>query len=316
MSAPAAVRVSVVVAISERPEPLGSFYDEFSAPLKAAGIPFEWLVVAAAAERSLLDELLPRIAAGEPIRCFESASNIGDTALLRSVLPYCQGETILTLPAYRRVVPEALPQLLAALEAGQDLITASRTAVTDPKANRMQRRMAHALIRAAIGGSFADLGSGVRVFRADVIRQLPLYGEFSRFLPLFALRDGFRTQEVAVAQHPADQRTRVYSPGIYARRLLDLFAVYFLVRFREKPLRFFGLVGGLVSLVGFGLLVVLVVQRAAGNPLADRPLLVLAVLLVVLGVQAIALGLVGEIIVHASVRRGVTYRLAPRGGQR
>jgi len=118
-----------------------------------------------------------------------------------------------------------------------------------------------------------------------------------------------------VPQHPLDLRTRVYSPGIYLRRLLDLFAVFFLVRFREKPLRFFGLTGGLTSLVGFVLLAVLGVQRLAGQPLADRPLLVLSVLLVVLGVQGVALGLVGEIIVHASVRRGVTYRLAPRGGR-
>jgi len=310
--APTGIQVSVVVAVSERPEPLGAFYDEFSAPLKAAGISFEWIVVTAAAQRRLLDDLLPLISADEPIRCFESASNIGDTALLRSVLPFCQGETILTLPAYRRVVPEALPVLLAALEQGQDLVTASRKAVADRAANRLQRRLAHFLIRSAVGGDFSDLGSGVRVFRSDVIRQLPLYGEFSRFLPLFALRDGFRTQECAVGQHPADQRTRVYSPGIYVRRLLDLFAVYFLVRFREKPLRFFGLVGGLVSALGFGLLLVLGLQRLAGKGLADRPSLVLAVLLVVLGVQAIALGLVGEIIVHASIRRGVTYRLAPR----
>jgi len=310
-----AIRVSIIVAVTERPEPLAPFYAEYATVLKAAGLAFEWIVVAAASERQLLDELKPLIAAGEPIQCFESANNIGETALLRSVLPFCQGEIIVTLPAYRRVLPEAILSIVAKLDDQNDLVTARREVPGRPATMPLQRRVAHALIRSAIGGAFNDLGSGVRAFRSDVIRQLPLYGEFSRFLPLFAMRDGFRTVELPVPQHPLDVRTRVYSPGIYLRRLLDLFAVFFLVRFREKPLRFFGLTGGLTSLVGFVLLAVLAVQRFAGQPLADRPLLVLSVLLVVLGVQGVALGLVGEIIVHASVRRGVTYRLAPRGGR-
>jgi hypothetical protein len=315
MNSSAPIRVSIIVAVTERPEPLAPFYEEYAAVLKRAGLAFEWIVVAAALERGLLDDLKPLIAAGEPVRCFEAANNIGETALLRSVLPFCQGEIVVTLPAYRRVLPEGILALIARIDDNQDLVTARREVPGQSAREPIQRRIAHALIRSAIGGSFHDLGSGVRAFRVDVIRQLPLYGEFSRFLPLFALRDGFRTLELGVPQHPMDVRTRVYSPGIYVRRLLDLFAVYFLVRFREKPLRFFGLTGGLTSLVGFALLAVLAVQRAMGQPLADRPLLVLSVLLVVLGVQGIALGLVGEIIVHASVRRGVTYRLAPRWGR-
>jgi hypothetical protein len=104
---------------------------------------------------------------------------------------------------------------------------------------------------------------------------------------------------------------RVYSPGLYVRRLNDLLAVFFIIRFREKPLRFFGMVGGLTSVLGLALLTVLGVQRLGGHPLGDRPLLVVAVLLFVLGIQSIALGLIGEIIVHASSRRRAVYRLAP-----
>jgi hypothetical protein len=171
--------------------------------------------------------------------------------------------------------------------------------------------MVHALIRTLMGGSFHDLGSGVRAIRRSVLGELPLYGELSRFLPLFAVREGFRVEEIEVPQHAADRRARVYSPGVYVRRLLDLLVVFFLIRFREKPLRFFGLVGGTVSFAGLALLVILGAQRFAGRPLADRPLLVVSVLLIVLGVQGVALGLIGEIIVHAGSKRRTVYRLAP-----
>jgi hypothetical protein len=167
------------------------------------------------------------------------------------------------------------------------------------------------LVRTLVGGTFNDLGSGVSAIRREVLSELPLYGDFSRFLPLFAVREGFRVQDIEVPQHAADQHTRVYSPLIYLRRLLDLLAVFFLIRFREKPLRFFGLIGGVVSFAGLFILAVLAAQRFLGKPLADRPLLVVGVFLLVIGVQAVALGLIGEIIVHAAARRKAVYRLMP-----
>ena len=171
--------------------------------------------------------------------------------------------------------------------------------------------MVHAFIRALVGGSFRDLGSGVRAYRREVLGELPLYGEFSRFLPLFAIREGFRVEEIEVPQHPADQKTRIYSPGIYLRRLLDLLTVFFLIRFREKPIRFFGLLGSGVSLTGLVIMAILGAQRLGGQPLADRPMLLVGVLLFVLGVQGLALGLIGEIIVHAGAKRRTVYRLSP-----
>jgi hypothetical protein len=304
-------KVSVVVIVSERTEPFAEFYREYSRPLADEGIPYEFIVVAPANRRKLLEPLAALRAAGEPIALFESAPNVGEAGLLRSALVHTRGEVILMLAAYRRVAAEALPMLVRAIDAGADLVVARRAPTRDSPTNRVQRRLLHALVHALVGGSFHDLGSGVRASRRDVLAELPVYGEFSRFLPLFAFRDGFRVEEIEVAQHPADRRTRVYAPGIYLRRLLDLLAVFFLVRFREKPLRFFGLVGGLVSFVGTLVLIVLGAQRLAGKPLADRPMLLVGVLLVVLGVQGVALGLIGEIIVHAGAKRRKVYRLAP-----
>jgi hypothetical protein len=300
-----------VVVVSERTEPFAEFYREYAEPLRAAGIPFEFIVVVPANRRRLLDPLIPLREEGEPIVLFEAARFVGEAALLRSVLQHARGEVVVVLAAYRRVAASAIPELLRAIDAGADLVVAQRSATGEALANRVQRRMVHAIIRALVGGSFRDLGSGVRAYRREVLNELPLYGEFSRFLPLFAIREGFRVQEIEVAQHPADQKTRIYSPGIYLRRLLDLLTVSFLIRFREKPIRFFGLLGGGVSLSGLVILAILGAQRLGGQPLADRPMLLVGVLLFVLGVQGLALGLIGEIIVHAGAKRRTVYRLSP-----
>ena len=140
--------------------------------------------------------------------------------------------------------------------------------------------------------------------RRHVLETVPVYGDLFRFLPVLAEREGFRVEEVSVTSHPKDRRARIYAPGIYVRRLIDLLGLFFLVRFTRKPLRFFGILGGVFSGVGAAILLVLFVQRLGGQGIADRPLLLLGVLTFVLGGQAIAIGLVGEIIVHLSPKEG------------
>jgi hypothetical protein len=126
------------------------------------------------------------------------------------------------------------------------------------------------------------------------------------------LREGFRVDEVAVPQHPGDARMRVYGPGVYVRRLLDIAAFFFLAKFTEKPLRFFGLVGSLFIAAGTALSLVLFIQRVDGQGIANRPALLLAVLFLALGVQLMGLGLVGEIIVHLRAPHRRAYRVRER----
>jgi hypothetical protein len=310
--------VSVIMVVAERPESLEALYTEYATALREAGYDgFEFIVVSGRDWRRHVDPLLRLSRAGEPIQVLEAAQNVGETALLRSAFGSCSGSIIVTVPAYRRINAAALPLLIQRVENGEaHLVAARRSQQYDSWFNRFQRRLAYGLIRRAVGGAFHDLGSGVRVMRPEVLSEIPLYGEFSRFLPLLARREGFVAEEMVVPQHSADRRSRLYSPGIYLRRLIDLSGVFFLIRFREKPLRFFGLVGSTLALIGGVMLAVMFFQRIYGQPLGDRPLLLLAVLLAVIGLQAIALGLVGEIIVHTTARRNTSYRLSRRSDAR
>jgi hypothetical protein len=143
-----------------------------------------------------------------------------------------------------------------------------------------------------------------------VLEEIQLYGDQHRFLAVLADRQGFRVQEVDVRQSPKDHFAGVYQPREYTRGLLDIFTVFFLVRFTKKPLRFFGMVGITIFAVGALLVTWLVVERAFfGQALADRPALLLSSLLLVLGLQLFALGLLGELMIFTHARSLKDYQV-------
>lgn len=301
--------VSVIVTVVERPEPLDALYREYAAVLASCGRSYEFIFVAHPYFHEMLQPLLALQQQGEPVRTIESPRSIGETALLRMGLADARGGIVITVPAYRQVQPSALRELLAAVESGVDLAVARRWPRLDSKVNRLQNLALHLTAGRLANGKLHDVACGVRAARRDVLLDIPLYGDFARFLPLLAIYNGYNVVEVASEQHPSDLPRRVYGPGVYVRRLIDVLGLYFLLRFTEKPLRFFGLIGSVLAGIGGIALIVMLVQRVLGQPLGDRPLLLLAVLLATLGVQAIALGLVGEMIVHFNASRRRSYRL-------
>jgi hypothetical protein len=305
-----ATRVSVLVAVSERPVPLDRLYQEYATALREAGWTFEFIVALASCHATQAAPLRTLRAAGEPVRVLEVAQNQGEATLLRLAASRARGDILLAIPAYWRVQPESVPALLSALENGGDMVVARRWPRVDSWVNQLQNRVFHSLLRSLTGSHLHDLACGVRAFRPYVLDEVPLYGDFNRFFPLLAHRAGFRVDELPLPQHGNDASPRVYSPGIYLRRFLDLLGMFFLLRFLHKPLRFFGMIGNLLAMVGAAILAVMAVQRLGGQGIADRPLLLLGVLLLALGVQAVALGLIGEIIVFLSAHDTPSYRLA------
>jgi dolichol-phosphate mannosyltransferase len=301
--------VSVIVPVTERPHDLAWLFRTFSPELVAAARPFEFVFVVEPWAHSYAEVLEPLVSAGEPIRVLEVGQTMGEAALLDAAASSCSSPIVVTLPAYPRVVPGALQRLIEEVEGGADLASAVRVSRDASLVNRIQNRLFHGLLGRLGGHGFRDVASGVRAIRRDILADLPLYGDFFRFLPVLAKREGFDVVECEAAQHPEDQRARVYAPGVYLRRLIDLLGLFFILRFTHKPLRFFGLVGSSFALGGAVILAVLFVQRVGGRGIADRPMLLLGTLLLVLGVQAIAMGLIGEIIVHLSASHRRTYRL-------
>ena len=304
--------VSVIVPVDERPQSLDALYEEYAAPLREGGFRFEFVFVFEPYYSFLIPTVTKLQERGEPVRVFDLAHTAQETTLLRIGAERAAYDLVLTLPAYPRVVASSLPSVIQPVLDGAAMAVARRAPRHDSWANRLQNRAFHSMVRTAGGEGLRDLACGVRAASRETFLQLPLYGTLHRFLPILASRAGHQVVEVDVPQHPGDEQPRVYSPRIYARRVLDVFGLYFLLRFNEKPLRFFGQVGVMSLGVGVLILLVLVVQRFLGEPMFDRPFLLLGGLLVMLGVQSIALGLVGEMIVHLHAPNRRSYRLDER----
>lgn len=303
--------ISVVVPVVERADDLVAVYRAFERELNHRPEAHEFLFVFDG-RLSPPTELVALTRENKTVRILRFAREFGETAALRLGIERSRGDLVLTLPAYFQVQPEGIRRVLEAVDEGADLAVANRSPRLDSWLNRVQSRAFHSIIGGASQQRFHDMACGLRAMKRSVAEALPLYGDNHRFIPALALREGYRVEEIAVPQHPNDARMRIYGPGVYFRRLLDIAAFFFLAKFTEKPLRFFGLIGSVFLMSGAAMSLVLLIQRVEGTGIANRPALLLAVLLVALGVQLIGLGLVGEIIVHLRAPHRRAYRVRER----
>ncbi len=297
--------VSIVCVSGPYAGDLRAVHAAFASVAARLNRPVEFLYVLDGKNAAQADGLAAADVPGGPtIRVFRTARSFGRASALAFAFDRAAGRLAISIPDRFQVEPDALGDVVAALDQGADVVVTRREPRSDALLNRLQSRVFHALVRRISKQTFHDITCELRGFRTSVARRLELYGDLHRFIPVLAARRGFSVREIPVRQRPEDRALRVFLPGVYARRLLDVLHVLFLTRFTSKPLRFFGLLGLVVSLVGAGITGVLGVERLLGlTSLTDRPLLLLGVLLLVLGVQVISIGLIGEMVLFLSPRQ-------------
>jgi hypothetical protein len=218
-----------------------------------------------------------------------------------------------TLPGYPQVTTESVPLVLDALTGGVDYVIGYRSLRRDSPFNLIASRVFNRLVFDATGVRFHDIACGLHALTRRAAERIPRYGDNHVFMPILAAREGFKVAEVAVTPHPSERRVRLFSPATYFRRLLSLASLAFLMRFTQKPLRPFGALGAFLFVAGVAITLVLVIQRFfAGQPMAERPMLLLGLLLVTTGIQVVVLGLLGELLIYLHFRDQVHYRVAER----
>ena len=191
-----------------------------------------------------------------------------------------------------------------------DLVTVRRYPRCDSPVRRAQSQLFETFIKRVGSSKFRDPGCTVHALRRSVLEETQLYGAQHGFLPLLAANVGFNVVEIDLPQARRDAARSIQPPGTYVHRLVDILSVFFLTRFTRRPLRFFGPVGAASTLLGLlGLLVTVIQRLALDVPLADRPALLLSSLFVALGLQVLAIGLIGELIVFIHARSMKQYRI-------
>lgn len=301
--------LSIVIPVSERLDDIKELYTDYKSVISDLASNFEFIYVLDGPFSGAAADLEQLQKAGEPVVIIQLAKQFGQATALTAGFDAAKSDVVLTLPSFFQIASSDIPALVEAVQEA-DAVFGVRRLDGASKSTTIQRRLFNSAVSGLTGITFRDLGCNARVLRRKVFEEIRSYGDQHRFLPLLASRAGFRVAEVDVAASTRDARPKFYRPGTYVRRFLDVATVFFLVKFTQKPLRFFGLIGSSVAAVGAIVTLYLIAQRFFGNvPLADRPALLLGVLFVVLGVQLFAIGLLGELIIFTRAKRTKEYRI-------
>jgi glycosyltransferase involved in cell wall biosynthesis len=290
--------LSVVVPIYNEEESIPTLYTRLTEALTVLGYEYEIITVDdGSRDRSFV--LLREQALADPrLRVVRFRRNFGQTAAFSAGFDRARGEVIVTIDADLQNDPSDIGALLAKMNQGYDVVSGWRERRKDPFLNRrLPSMLANGLISRVTGVALHDYGCSLKAYRTEVLRGIRLYGELHRFIPAIASWQGVAVAELPVKHHPRQFGRSKYGISRTMRVVLDLITVRFLLSYSTRPMQVFGTVGLLSLALGAGLgLYLSYVRLIAQQGIGERPLLLLAVLLIVVGVQFLGLGLLGELI--------------------
>jgi glycosyltransferase involved in cell wall biosynthesis len=296
----APLQVSIVIPVYNEEANVAELVERVGAALQRSGKTFE-LICIDDGSRDGTAAALESLAATRPwLKPLYLIRNYGQSAALQAGFDAAQGELIATLDGDLQNDPDDIPELLNLLDTRPDIdvISGWRKERQDRTVSRKLPSMAaNALISKVTGVQLHDYGCALKVYRADIIRGLRLYGELHRFIPALAAEVGAKIVEVPVRHHARTRGVSKYGIDRTFRVLLDLLWIKFLMRFLHRPLQAFGGVGLAFGAVGFLVLAWLTAEKIAfGHDIGGRPLLLFGVLLMLIGVQLVATGVIGELL--------------------
>ena len=293
----AAPRVSVVAPLYNEEESIAGLQAQLTSALTSLGQPFE-IIVVDDGSRDGSFALLQRWQAQDPahVRVVRFRRNFGQTAAFSAGFERARGEIIVTLDADLQNDPADIGLLLDKIEAGYDVVSGWRVQRQDAAlSRRLPLVIANALISRVTGVALHDYGCSLKAYRREVLQNVRLYGELHRFIPAIASWMGTAVAEIPVSHRPRQFGRSKYNLSRTLRVILDLITVRFLLGYATRPLHVFGGIGLTLGAVGTLIGIYLTyLKLILGQSIGSRPLLLLAVLLVVLGVQMLSIGLLGE----------------------
>jgi glycosyltransferase involved in cell wall biosynthesis len=295
--------VSVVVPLLNEQPSLAILYCELAATLDGTTHPWEVVFVDDGSIDGSYAELVRLHALHDNVQVVRLRRNFGKAAALSAGFHQARGDVIVTLDADLQDNPAEIPRLLAKLAEGFDLVSGWKRDRQDPRSRRIFSRIYNGTTALITGVHLHDMNCGLKAYRAEVVRSFHIYGDLHRFVPVLAHQRGYRVAEIAVDHRPRSYGRSRYGLERYLRGLFDLLTVTFLGRYRYRPLHLFGGVGLTSGALGSAILLYLTGLKLTGHAIGGRPLLVLGVLLVIVGLQFFSIGLVGEMVTNLNEER-------------
>jgi len=296
--------LSVVIPAYNEEENIPILYEKLKKVLDGLGQDYEIIFVDDGSTDGTYQRLKQLAEKDSRLKVIRFKRNYGQTAAMSAGFEHAKGDVIITLDADLQNDPEDIPLLLEKLKEGYHVVSGWRKDRKDPfLSRRLPSMIANWLISKITGVHLHDYGCTLKAYRAEVVKDLELFGDMHRFLPALTKRRGAKITEVVVRHHPRMFGKSKYGIGRTVRVLLDIMLVKFLNEYINKPLYMFGSVGFLLLGLGlFSLFYLIFLKLFLEEPIGRRPLLILSVLLILAGIQLISTGLLAELLVRIYYR--------------
>jgi len=303
----AAPEISVVVPFLDEEGSLDELHRKLTTVLEGAGKSFE-LVFVDDGSRDRSGAIADALAERDPrVGVVHFRRNFGKAAALDAGFRRARGNVVFTMDADLQDDPEEIPHFLAKLDEGYDLVSGWKKKRFDPLGKTLPSKLFNFVVGRVSGLRLNDFNCGFKAYRSAAIQNLDLYGELHRYVPVLVHFRGYRVTQIAVQHHPRRSGVSKYGIERLVKGMFDLLTVMLITRYRSRPLHLFGGVGLFIAFLGFLCLAYLSVIWLMGHGIGTRPLLTLGVLLMMVGIQLVSTGLLGEMIGNTQAERKPNY---------
>lgn len=302
-------KVSVIVPTFNNGNDVPAMYRALRQGLENYGESFELIFIDDASTDNTYAQLLEIAKKDRQVKLIRMRTSFGETSALDAGLRHALGERLIFATARVHVNMQSLPRLLKKLDEGFDLVVGWRTPRQDGGVNRLVSHLFNWLMQKQGKLQLHDINSSVIATHRSVLENITFYGNLNVFIPVLAARQGYKVAEEQIEQLPGNFRKSVHVAE-YIQRLLDIITVIFLTKYSKKPLHFLGFFGMIFTFAGLAMNMYLFVYRILGfGAIAGRPLLLLGAMLLVIGLQMISIGLIGEMIIYTHAREIKEYNI-------
>jgi len=292
-----AQKISMIICNSNMDAEVDGLYASAVEAAEKINRPFEIVFVDDGSKDHSYDRLRALADKDARVRVLRMRSSFGEAASLDAGLKHSSGSEVVFISARVRVNLERLPEFFDRFKENVDLVVGWRYPRRDGGMNRLISWFFNRMAGRIANIRLHDINSGIFVARREMLERLSFYGDLHNFIPVLAAQQGYQVAESKIEQKPGKFRRSRY-PKEYVQRVLDIITVFFLSRYSKKPIHFLGFLGSLLMLSGVGILAYLFFYRVLQfGPIAGRPLLLLGTMLLVIGIQMISIGLLGEMVI-------------------
>jgi glycosyltransferase involved in cell wall biosynthesis len=307
------IALSVVVPVMNEEQSVHSLFEKLATQLERLGLRYEVIFIDDGSTDNTFSELEKLYEEHRGIvHVIRFRRNFSKTPALVAGFSRCRGNIIFTMDGDLQDDPEEMPKFLAKLDEGYDLVTGWKFPRLDPLSKTFPSRIFNGMVNTLTGLHLHDINNGFKAYRRELIEDphLKLYGEFHRFVPVMAHWRGYKVAEIKVRHYPRKFGVSKFGARRFARGLIDLLNVLFLISFLHTPLRLFGPLGFFTLVLGVLIDSFVVMRRFVfGQPIHEQPLLFVGILLMIFGVQFVLTGLQSEMIRHYAFQPGEEYSI-------